>query len=91
MVHMQTKIVSTYYKIQVGGCLDLERAVWFEGMSLLHESASDGSPITTLSGSIADQAALFGILNRIRDLGLKLISVNCIESNLEAGLTKVEN
>jgi hypothetical protein len=64
------------YEIQVSGRIDPERVEWFGGL-ILAVKDSEGSTVTTvLSGEIPDQAALFGILNRIRDLGMRLISVN---------------
>ncbi|MCX6030707.1 MAG: hypothetical protein NT169_15600 [Chloroflexi bacterium] len=67
------------YEIQVAGRIAPERADWFDGMTLRVTAPSDCGAITVLSGPVADQAALFGILNRIRDLGLRLISVNTSE------------
>jgi hypothetical protein len=66
----------TYYEIQVSGRIDPERAPWFGDMALTVRRTIDGSMTTVLSGQVPDQAALFGILSRIRDLGLRLISVN---------------
>ncbi len=65
---------STPFQIEivVDGRLDSRRSGWFEGMTL--HSQPDGT--TRITGSVADQAALFGLISRIRDLGLKLISVN---------------
>lgn len=68
------------YEIQVAGRIAAERADWFNGMELTVKVTPDGATITTLSGALADQSALFGVLNRIRDLGLKLISVKVSES-----------
>jgi hypothetical protein len=73
----------THYEIQVSGRLNPERAAWFGEMALTVKHTVVGAAITVLSGPVADRAALFGILNRIRDLGLKLISVNPIMPNLE--------
>ena len=61
-----------FYEIRVRGLLDARWGYWFEGMSLTRES--DGT--TVLYGPVADQAALHGMLRKIRDLGLALISVN---------------
>ena len=68
------------YQIKVEGQLPERWADWFNGLAITGEAASDGVPMTTLTGPVADQAALHGILNRIRDLNVKLISVNQVES-----------
>jgi hypothetical protein len=60
-----------HYEIRVKGHLDARWAAWFEGMSLTH--AADGT--TAVSGVVADQAALYGLLQKLRDLGVPLISV----------------
>lgn len=59
------------YAIRVKGHLDQRWADWFEGLAFTHDS--DGT--TLLEGPLADQAALHGVLNKIRDLGLPIISV----------------
>jgi len=59
------------YEIRLKGHLDARWANWFEGLSFTHES--DGT--TTLSGPVVDQAALYGLLRKVRDLGLPLVSV----------------
>ena len=58
-------------EIVVDGRLDPRRSGWFEGMTLTN--LPDGA--TRITGTVADQAALYGMISRIRDLGLKLISV----------------
>jgi len=58
------------YEIRVEGALGQEWSAWFDGLDV----ASEGSN-TVISGVIADQPALHGLLNQIRDLGLGLISV----------------
>ena len=63
------------YQIEVRGKLDEGWSDWFRGMAVAIECADDGSPVTTLAGPVADQAALRGILNRIWDLNLTLLSV----------------
>jgi hypothetical protein len=65
----------TTYQIQVQGKLDQDWSDWFKGMTVTFECADDGSPITTLTGPVADQAALRGILTRIWDLNLTVLSV----------------
>jgi hypothetical protein len=64
------------YELRVSGHLDDRRAAWFDGVDLTRES--DGT--TTLRGPVADQAALHGLLTRVRDLGMILISVRAIET-----------
>ena len=65
------------YEIRLGSRLDRRWAAWFDGMSLT--PAGDGT--TVLSGPVADQAALHGLLALIRDLGLPLISVTRLDPN----------
>jgi hypothetical protein len=64
------------WEIKVQGILDPQWAEWFNGMMVTNES-----DITTLVGPVIDQAALRGILDKIWDLNLTLISVNRIETN----------
>lgn len=59
------------YEIRIKGHLDDRWAEWLEGLTFTH--ASDGT--TLLEGPLTDQAALHGVLNKIRDLGLPIISV----------------
>ena len=62
------------YEIRLKGHLDRSWAAWFDGLALAHDS--DGT--TIIHGPAADQAALYGLLQKTRDLGLPLISVNCV-------------
>jgi hypothetical protein len=78
----QERTSATYYRIEVAGRLSREWAEWFGNMAITMKHSSQGSTITVLSGPVPDRAALFGILNRIRDLGLRLISVNQIEPDV---------
>jgi len=59
------------YEIRLKGHLAARWADWFDGLTLTQES--DGT--TVLSGSVVDQAALHGVLGKVRDLGLPLIAV----------------
>ena len=63
------------YEIRIKGHLDTRWADWFEGLSFTHES--DGT--TILSGPVVDQAALHGLLRKVRDLGLPLVGVSSIK------------
>ena len=67
---------SQVYEIKVKGCLSPDWADWFNGMTLLTEV--EGSN-TTLRGPIVDQAALYGLLVKVHDLGLTLLSVNLVK------------
>ena len=63
------------YQIQVQGWIGERWASWFDGMTMTFEHERDGTPITTLTGAVTDQAALRGILAKIWDLNLTLLSV----------------
>jgi hypothetical protein len=62
------------YEIRVKGHLDQHWSSWFEGLAI--SSSEDGS--TLLRGPLADDAALHGVLMKVRDLALPLLSVNHI-------------
>jgi hypothetical protein len=66
------------YQIQVPGHIGESWSDWAGGMTITVETESDGSPVTTLTGTL-DQAALQGLLRRLYSLGLPLISVRCVE------------
>ena len=68
------------YRIRVRGRLDEDWSDWFNGMTIEFGSASDGSPTTVLTGTVADQPKLRGILSKIWDLNLTVISATQIES-----------
>jgi hypothetical protein len=63
------------YEIRVGGRLDTRWVAWFDGLTLTH--AGDGT--TVLRGVVVDQAALHGLLQKVRDLGLPLLSVTRVD------------
>jgi hypothetical protein len=60
-----------YYQIRVKAYLDLDWSAWFDDLTITHDA--DGC--TTIAGRVADQAALYGLIAKARDLGLKLIAV----------------
>ncbi len=68
-------VVPTVYTLRVDGRLDDHWSPWFDNLSLTRDS--DGT--TSLSGPVCDQAQLHGLLMKIRDLGLTLISVHVID------------
>ncbi len=63
-----------HYELRVEGHLDEHWSTWFDGMALIREDDAT----TTLRGLVADQAALHGLLAKVRDLGITLISVEVI-------------
>ena len=71
------------YQIKVPGELGESWSDWAGGMTITVDCEGDGPPITTLTGTVADQAALQGLLRRLYSLGLPLISVSCVECGSE--------
>ena len=69
------------YQIVVKGHLDNEWSDWFDGLTITLVDNGE----TILSGPIIDQTALHGVLIKIRDLGLPLLSLMCVESDGENG------
>ena len=69
------------YEIRLKGYLDARWATWFDGMTFTREA--DGS--TRIHGPVLDQAALHGLLQRVRDLGLPLLSVRQVEPEQASG------
>ncbi|HKQ52469.1 MAG TPA: hypothetical protein VJT74_08880 [Pyrinomonadaceae bacterium] len=65
-----------FYEIQVRGRLDAWREELFDGMTV-----ASGDEVTTISGFVADQAALHGLLARVRDFGLVLVSVKSLRES----------
>ena len=63
------------YQIKIAGKLNRRWAEWFDGLSIDCNAEDNGAIVTTLTGPIADQAALHGLFMRIRELNLRLISV----------------
>jgi hypothetical protein len=65
------------YQIRIRGYIDPSRADWFEGMTITLEPNFE----TLIAGPVPDQAALHGLLAKVRDLGVVLISVSRIETD----------
>jgi hypothetical protein len=72
------------YQIKVQGLLDKSWSEWFDDMDVAFEHEPGHTAITTLIGTVADQVALYGLLSRIRDLGLPLLLVRCVECELKS-------
>jgi hypothetical protein len=66
----EKEIDRTFYEIQVKGSLDARWNELFDGMTIAWKNN-----VTTISGMVADQAALHGLLARVRDYGLVLVSI----------------
>jgi hypothetical protein len=64
------------YEIRIKGHLDDRWSGWFNGLTITLEESGD----TLLTGLVVDQAALHGLLKKIRDLGMPLVSVNRVQS-----------
>jgi hypothetical protein len=65
------------YQIRISGHLGPQWMDWFDGFSIRLEENGD----TTLTGGVEDQAALFGLLKKVRDLGMPLLSVSPVETD----------
>ena len=70
---------SKVYQIRVNGHLGPQWMDWFDGLTITQEENGD----TLLTGPVIDQAALHGILKKVRDLGMPLLSVNTIDTSQE--------
>ena len=67
------------YEIRVKGHLSSRWAAWFDGLTLTRDGDGDGDGTTLIHGPVVDQAALYGLLAKVRDVGLPLISVAQVE------------
>ncbi len=65
------QIMEQKTQIKIQGCLDKKWKDWFEGLDIIYDGNN-----SILTGNIKDETSLYGIINKIRDLNLKLISVN---------------
>jgi hypothetical protein len=74
------------YEIRIKGHLDDRWAEWFEGLTITLEENGD----TLLTGPVVDQAALHGLLKKVRDLGLPLVSVSPLEHGPSTTLGTVQ-
>ena len=69
------------YQIKVQGRLSESWSTWFGGLTVTVSQTQGGPTLTTLTGLVADQAALHGLLSGIRDLGLPLLLVECLKAH----------
>jgi hypothetical protein len=70
------------YIIKIQGRLDARLPDWFAGeVQCAIETGLQGDPVTSLTGTVPDQAALHGLLNHLRDLGLVLLYVDCLTAH----------
>jgi hypothetical protein len=77
--HIGSYVAIVRYEIRVTGHLDTRWAAWFDGLSLTR--VADG--ITVIRGPIVDQAALHGVLQKLRDIGVPLIALTQLRSEGE--------
>jgi hypothetical protein len=75
--HAPVRSEAERYEIRLTGHLDARWTDWFDGLTVSYDS--DGT--TIIGGQIVDQAALHGLLQRVRDLGLPLVSVRQVEGD----------
>jgi hypothetical protein len=80
-----SKEANMKYQIRVEGQLNSHWTQWFEGMTINYDGDT-----TVLTGSVADQSALHGLLHRIRDLNLTLISLNKLDYQKKDKIDKEE-
>ena len=71
---------STIYRIRIAGKLKESWSDWFNGMKIEFGLEAGENPVSTLTGPLLDQSALHGVLGKIRNLGLKLLSVEQIDA-----------
>jgi hypothetical protein len=67
------------YEITVRGWVDESWSDWLGGVAVVHEVSSDDAPITRLTATVVDQAALYGLLRRLHTLHVPLLSLNQVE------------
>lgn len=79
MVEVIDSSQPTVYQIRLRNHLSPDWTAWFEGLTITLEEEGD----TLITGPVTDQAALHGLLKKVRDLGMPLLSVNRVDSSPE--------
>lgn len=74
--------VNVTYEFIVQGDLDIHWSQWFGGLAVTHNAQGE----TVICGPIKDQAELYGVINRFRDLGLVLVSIRRIDQDKQTGV-----
>ena len=74
-------------EIRVEGCLDERWSEWLDGLQITHTTGSPegNAGATVLTGPLVDQAVLYGLISKLRDLGLSLVSFHRVEPDLKTG------
>ena len=67
-----------HVEIRINGQIDEQWSAWFEGLKITHMELNE----TVLTGPVRDQAALYGLIAKLRDLGLSLRSVNYVNQKM---------
>jgi len=67
------------YQIEVQGYLEKHWSDWFDGMTIVPQANLQGKSVTRLTGVVVDQAALHGMLLKLYNLGMPLLTVKCLE------------
>lgn len=75
---------NTTYEILLKGHLDRHWSAWFIGFSVSNFNDQEGKPVTRISGPVSDQAELHGILAKLRDIGITILSFSSVD-NREGG------
>lgn len=81
MPDLHEKIKNKIYRIRIKEKLDDNWSDWFNGMEMAVETDKENETVTVLTGPVADQAALSGLLNKIWGLNLTVLSVEQIEED----------
>jgi len=80
----------TIYRIEISGHLDTHWVSWFDPMEITTEHDKNGRLITVLSGPVSDPSELRGLLIKIWDLNMELVSLTQIETSILSGGTSHE-